>query len=373
MNIQRATRRLLTTAFAVSLLVALAACGGTVSSDGGDGASGDKGEVIVYDGGGTWGAAQDAAYFTPFEQETGIKVVRAPAPTPGQLQTALDAGNPGIDVYDLPGTDVGAWRAAGDLIQPIDFSSWPQGQRDAFAPYPTMKDAVPALIFAAQLAWDERATKGPLPTWADFFNTQKFPGKRTMGDVTAAITCGTFEAALLADGVPADELYPLDIDRAFRKLDQIKPQILKFWTTGAEPIQLLIDKQVSAAASWNGRVSTAQAAGAPLQSTWNQAILEVDYWVIPKGAKNAANASKFIEFASRPEQQAQFSRLISYSPTNSLAYKSIPADQQANLPTAPDHVEQTIPSDNDFWGSQAPSGVPWSQEVVTRWQKWLSN
>lgn len=74
------------------------------------------------------------------------------------------------------------------------------------------------------------------------------------------------EAALLADGVPMDELYPLDLDRAFAKLDTIKDDIV-WWTKGAEPSQMLSTGEADYALAWSGRIATAKDEGSPLICT----------------------------------------------------------------------------------------------------------
>ena len=82
------------------------------------------------------------------------------------------------------------------------------------------------------------------------------------------------ETLLLADGVPADKLYPLDLDRAFKKLDEIKPHITVWWTSGAQSAQLLNDGEVDMVMAWNGRVSALTKEGAKVAFTYNQGILQ---------------------------------------------------------------------------------------------------
>lgn len=355
------------TVMATAMALMLSGCGSTdASSD-----SSSPGEVVVYDGGGAWGEAQKAAYFEPFTKETGIKVVSAPGDSPPAMRTAIEAGNPSMDVVDIAGTLVTPWTKA-DLLQPIDYGSWSSAKPEDFSPYKTETTAVPSLVFATQMAYDKKHANGEINNWQDFFDSKKLDGKVTVGE-GLTISSGLFEAALLGDGVPKDKLYPLDIDRAFKKLDQIKPQILKFWSTGAESVQMLADQQVVGTAAWNGRVDSLTKQGLPVASTWNQAILQTDYWAIPKGAKNSANAQKFIEFASRPDRQAEFSKLITYSPTNAKAFADIDAARQDLLPTSPNHVDVTIASSNEFWSSDSGNGVPWSDAIVERWQKWLAS
>ncbi|WP_131104651.1 ABC transporter substrate-binding protein [Ornithinimicrobium sufpigmenti] len=364
----RSTKNYRTGAVLVLLasLTAVAACGGSGAEE-----EGGAGEVVVYDGGGPWGEAQRKAYFEPFEEETGIRVIPAPQPDAAQVRTETEAGRPSVDVMNNDGSRLEAWNKAG-LIEPIDYSAWPDGMQDDFDPYPTRPEAVPSLIFAVKIAFDESATQGAMTSWTDFWDTERFPGPRSLGDTASSLAAGTMEAALLADGVAPEELYPLDIDRAFNKLDELRPDIVKFWGSGAESVQLLIDGQVSAVAAWDGRINDAVDNGAEIQSTWDEAILQVNYWMIPKGAENAENAQKFIEFASRPDRQAEFSELVTYSPANIEAFDMLSEERQEVLSTAPAHLENAIVVNNDWWNSEAPSGDAWNVEIINRWQAWLA-
>lgn len=275
-----------------------------------------------------------------------------------------------MDVYDLTPQDVASWTKAG-LLAKINYYSWKDVDVTDFRPYHVQETGVPSLIYGTQMAWNQKAIPQPLQDWADFWDVARFPGKRTLGDGSYMST-SVFEAALLADGVAPKDLYPLDINRAFKKLDQLRPQILRFWSSGAESLQMLVDDQVAATAAWNGRVDAAQGDDKSIESTWNQAILTTDMWAIPKRVDNAENAQKFVEFASRPDRQAAFAKLITYAPTNAAAYKDIPVDRQALLPTAPQNIDKVIPSSIAFWSSDSGDGRPWSDAILDLWQKWLA-
>lgn len=360
------SRALVSSLSAGGVIAALAFAAAGCSAQGDSNAN----EVLVYDGGGAWGDAQRKAFFKPFTRETGITVVPVAGDSPAAERTAVDAGKPTMDVYDLTPQDVASWTKA-SLLSKINYGTWKKAKVADFHPYPVQDTAVPALIFGTQIAWNKDAVDEPLRTWSDFWDTGRFPGKRTLGDGSYMST-SVFEAALLADGVSPDHLYPLDIDRAFKKLDELRPDILRFWSSGAESLQMLVGDQVTATAAWNGRIDAAQAEDSSIKSTWNQAILTTDMWAIPSKADNAENAQKFVEFVSRPDRQAAFAKLITYAPTNAAAYKSIPADRQALLPTAPKNINVVIPSDTKFWSSDSGDGRPWSDAIVDRWQKWLA-
>lgn len=356
---------------ALALSVGLLAACGSSSGGGGSGTSSGKGEVVVYNGGGAWGAAQEAAYFKPFEAATGIKVVQASPIYDAQMETQIQSGHPTIDAFDMDSETVPSWIAEGYLT-PIDFSGWTAAQKAGFTTYPVGQYYVPSLIYALQVASNPNASGGPsVASWADFFNPSR-SGKESMGDLSEGISVGTLDAAILAAGQDPSHLTNAKIALAFQELDKIRSRILTFWQSGAQSVQLLTDKQVNAVAAWNGRIQSAVEAGSKIASTWNQALLYHDDWVIPKGSKNAANASKFIEFASQPAQQAKFSQLITYGPTNSKAYSQIPASRQAILPNAPANIATAVKPDDAFWATKAPDGKLWSDEIQKEWQAWLT-
>ncbi|MEU3452891.1 ABC transporter substrate-binding protein [Micromonospora sp. NPDC006766] len=368
-------RGLLAGAGAGLLGLGLSACGGNpdaLKSNGqGDGGSGNSKQLVVFDGGGAWGAAQRKAFFEPFERETGIKVIPAPAPPAAQLRTAIASGKPGMDVVDLNGARIGSWTRDG-LLQKIDYSLWKNpGLKDAFAPYPALETAVPAIVFAVQLAYDRNLTGRELTNWADLWDAT-VKGKRSFRTGDGPGGC-TLEIALLADGVKPEDLYPLDMDRALRKLSEIKPRVLKFWDNGAESIQMLVDKQISAVAAWNGRIQSAIADGAKnISSTFEQAMVQIDYWAIPKGCSNVEGATRFIEFASEPQRQAEFAQLITYAPTIPSAFDHIPEERQKLLVTAPGIVEKTVLQNTDYWSSIGAGGKTNEEIAIDRWQKWLA-
>jgi len=174
-------RAVITAAASLAGLATVGSCSNpdTAAKPAGNSA-GASNQVIVRDGGGTWGAAQRKAFFAPFEKETGVKVVPAPSASQPQLRAAILSGKPGMDVADVGGGNIGAWEQEG-LLQKIDYSKWVDPSlKDKFEPFKAGDFRVPSIIFAVQLAYDESVTGRPLNSWSDFWNTQSFPGKRSM-------------------------------------------------------------------------------------------------------------------------------------------------------------------------------------------------
>jgi putative spermidine/putrescine transport system substrate-binding protein len=175
----------------------------------------------------------------------------------------------------------------------------------------------------------------------------------------------TIEEALLADGVPLANVYPLDLPRAFRKLDQIKPHVAVWWTGGAQASQLIKSGEVDLIATWNGRAQAAIDDGAKYRLAWNQGIAVVDGLSIPKGSPKAALAKEFIKFCANAERQAVFSSYISYGPTNPNAFKYISADRAAILPSNPKYMPNLILQTPEAWAAQKDKATEMFDTWVT--------
>ncbi len=216
-------------------------------------------------------------------------------------------------------------------------------------------------VFCTILAYraDKFPNGGP-NSWADYWDVKKFPGRRGLyKGVTGAI-----EAALMADGVPASQLYPLDLDRAFKSLDKIKPAIKVWWTSGAQNTQILQSGEVDLCDTWGGRAYAAIEGGAPVKMVWSQGLYSTDGWSIPKGTPRADLARKFVRFCMKPEQQAIYSNTVANAPTNTKAYDFISAERAKVLATSPDNIKGLVPSNDLWWAANR-------DKVQERFQDWL--
>ena len=331
-----------------------------------------SGEVIVYDGGGAWGEAKRIAYFAPFEKETGIKVIAEPRTEDGAVRASILAGAPRYDIAVLSGGASPTFERDG-LLQEIDYSWFKQSDLDGFEAVKPGKSSCPHIVYSLIIAYDKAkfGDQGPA-SWADLWDVEKFAGGRALPPGTWGADGATFEAALMADGVAPADLYPIDWDRAFRSLERIKPNIVKWWNSGAEGPQLIIDKQIAAGSAWNGRIAAANEQGAAIGYTWNQGVLQYDNWVVLKGAKNTENAMKFIAFAGRADRQAAFVEHILYAPPNAKAFAHIPADRAKLLPTMPEAQKQQFVQNYAFWNEIGADGKANNQIAVAEWEKWVA-
>lgn len=332
----------------------------------------DKGTVRVHIGGGDWADANMKAYVEPFEKETGIKVVAVRDWTSvAKLKLMVENNNVEIDVGGMPWLDYLSAKNSG-WLEEIDYKVFKPEELAGLSDRDRASHGT-GYIYAAyiQAYNNQKHPAGKRPTtWAEFWDVKKFPGQRTMRQ--GVYGSGPWEEALLADGVPVDKLYPLDIDRVFKSLDKIKPYIAKWWKEGAEGQQVFADGIADMGQAFNGRVGNLQKQGMPIDIEWNQGKLQVDYYVVPKGAQNKENAMKYIAFATRADRQAAFSELIPYGPSNRNAFKFIKPETAKNLPTSPDNLKKMfVRDDNWYQQTNAATGKTNLQTLIERWNKWI--
>jgi len=320
-----------------------------------------KGEVRVCSWGGALQEAQRKAYFQPFEQLTGIKVIEAEGPDSVKVKAMVDTKNIEWDVAELNRDTVMNLAKKGDYFEKIDYDLCDSANIDASFRYEYALDMLP---YATIYAYRTDAFKGAKPDgWADFWDSAKFPGPRTMPGGTGG-TAPILEGAMIAAGTPMDKVYPIDIDKAYASLSKIKPAVVKWWDAGAIPAQLLNDKEVSMGVAWNGRIAAIQAKGAPVEISWRGGTINSDCWAIPKGAPNRENAQKFTAFITLPEPQARLSMLIPYGFVNNAAAELIPPERLKTLPTSPEIKKSLITYDYKWWADNL-------DKVLERWASFV--
>lgn len=307
-------------------------------------------DLTVISWGGNFQDAQRAAYFAPFTVATGIKIVdQAWDGGVGTLRARVQAaGDPGWDVVHAEVEELLVGCAEG-LFEPIDWSKIPE--KDKLIPAATSsKCGVGAITWSAGIAYDADKLHDAPTSAADFFDLQKFPGKR-------AIRKGpkyALELALEGDGVPVDKIYdvlrtPDGLDRAFNKLKSIRSSLL-FFESGGQAIQLLASGDATMVLAFNGRVTAAdQTDHRNFKFIWPGSIYAVDSWVILRNSPNKDAALKFIEFASRAEQQKILPQYIAYGPTNTDATAALGDSVAKEIPTYPKNLEGALKIDSDFW------------------------
>jgi len=321
-----------------------------------------SGEVVI----GLWGGAmQDAqreAIFKSFEELTGITVREVPAMGTAELKAAIDSGSLEMDVMQTDSLMVLNLNSQGEYFLPVDYSYVDVDNIDASHRQEYWLGFLP---YAGVIGYrtDVFSEEDHPSSWAEFWDTEKYPGPRTLPSAEGGMW-PPLEYALMADGVPLDQIYPIDIDRAFNAMSRIRPDVVKWWDASAIPAQLLSDGEVVAGAIWNGRAAAAAEGGAPIAIEWNQAMLLEDVWAIPASSQNLENAQKFIGYASRAAPQARLSSLITYGFTNNKAAELLPEERLKMLPTNPELQGKTLLFNSQWWADNI-------NEVVEKWSEWI--
>ncbi|WP_350404041.1 ABC transporter substrate-binding protein [Pseudomonas sp. W17] len=283
----------------------------------------DKPLVVVNWGGDALNAFR-SAWTDSFTKSTGIPVrIDGAGPTEGAIRSQLASGRPSWDVVDVD--SYSAMTLGRDkVLQPLDYSVV---QRDLVAPSLSHEHGIAGYLFSYVIAWDSQkfGDNGP-KDWADFWNVEKFPGKRTLYKWMN----GMLEAALLADGVAAEQLYPLDVPRALRKIDELKPHVLSFWGSGAESQQLMIEGEASMGAIWHTRATLLhEDSGGRIKWGFDHAFLNASSWgVLKDNPAGTAPAMQFIQHALQPAGQLKLFEALGNGPSNAATQQLMSAEQR---------------------------------------------
>lgn len=335
-------------------------------------------EVNVVSWGGAYEKSQVEAYNKPFTEETGIKVNMIAADNPATpLKAQIEAQNITSDVFDIEVSDAIRLCDEGALVEinPDDLPAAPDGTpaSEDFIDGALQDCAVANIFWGTVIAYDEtKFPDGAPSTAADFFDTEKFPGKRGLPKTPKR----TLYLALIADGASADEIYDLlgsdeGVDRAFAKLDTIKDQVV-WWEAGAQPVQLLADGEVVMATGYNGRFFDAMVAeGKPFKIIWDGQYMDMDMFAIPKGSPNPEAAMEYLKFATDTQRLADQAKWIAYGPSRKSSaalvglYQDGKTEMAPHMPTNAEAMKTAVMDDPEFWADH-------DSELTERFNSWLA-
>ncbi|HLU01069.1 MAG TPA: ABC transporter substrate-binding protein [Burkholderiaceae bacterium] len=315
--------------------------------------------IVMNDAGGATQAANRKTFYNAFEKKYGITIVNTSPVDLGKLRAMVTSGNIEWTVTEIAGPDAILAERSG-LLEPldhsvIDLSNYPEHLRDRKYVFP--KSAYSTIIGYRSDVFGEG--KGP-QSWADFWDVKKFPGPRTMQNSPVE----NLEFALLADGVAPENLYPLDVDRAFKKMDEIKPHVAVWWTTGAQSAQLLVDQEAVIGTAWNGRYYSLIKEGAPISIVWNQGAIKESAFGIPKGAKDAYWGQRLLAVTADAKLQGEYANIIGYPGLNLEATKHTDPKLLPYLPTSPENLSKQFWVNLEWWSDNRAA-------IQERWMRWL--
>ncbi len=306
-----------------------------------------SGELVFVNWGGDAGAAYDAAYGQPFLAEAGITVKQdGSGPTEGAIAAQFESGKPAWDIVDADPFSAEALGKKG-MMEPIDYAVVDKAKmREGFG----WEYSASSYFYSYIIAYDaKKFADNPPKGMADFFDVEKFPGKRAMYKWGV----GMWEAALLADGVAADQLYPLDLKRAHDKIAAFKDNVVAYWGGGSESQSILLNGEASMALIWSTRAKLIeQDSGGDVKFIWDQGLIAPGAMAVIKGNPGGKdNAMRFIASAQDPARQVIMFNMLGQGPANPAADALLPPEEARYNPVDPANFALQIALD-----------MPWYEE-----------
>ena len=297
-------------------------------------------DVVMANSGGDSSKWLAATFGAHYEKVTGGKMIMdGSGPSNGKVRAMVEAKHVIWDLCDL-GPQTLELGPAG-LLTAIDYSIV---DKKKLIPEFAYEYGVCNYLFAHVLAWDSAVVSGT-PTLADFFDLKKYPGKRSIRKDPEPM----LELALQADGVPMDKLYPLDVDRALKKIASIKDQVI-FWETGSQSQTLLRDGEVVMGFLAHTRANvTNKETNGRIKWTFRGGVLIPSLWIVP--ASNPAGKQAMVAIATTQDAETQIAllRALGNGPANPEASALVPDDLRAVNPSTPENFAVLAKMNADWW------------------------
>lgn len=313
--------------------------------------------VVATAGVGDYLDALTASFFNPFAESTGA-TVRHQAFGRDSIANLIDQVEHDEVVWDLvliPASEV-LPLAQGGYLEPIDYAIV---DPTALYEQAAMQHGVGAMYYSTLMVSATAVERDP-ETWSDFWDLSLFDGTRAL----RRHPTGTLEFALLGDGVTRENLYPLDVPRAFRALDRVRDATM-FYEDSKQPVELVRTGQVGLASAWNIR-SVLPDVASLVKLHWQDGMISADSWAIPRGAENADVAMSFINFATRAVPSANFSLYQPFGPANREALDLIRPDVLTTLPTMPENLDVQFFENWAYWADNR-------EQLIEQFEDWLLN
>ncbi len=279
------------------------------------------------------------------------------------------------NIIDLPNPIPPHWQVVSVNRETLINECHAQGKLEAidWTQIPHQKSLIPSAletcgigytITGTVLAYSIAHKYGTPPfNWEALFNTDRYPGRRALPKQARS----NLEIALLADGVPNDQIYtllatPLGVKRALAKLETIKDYIV-WWDDLETAKELLLNGDVAMLVGSDGAIFADEGFD-NIGVVRDQVIYRMHYFAIPKKAPEPNLAYSFISFATQLEQQLNFSKIIPYGPANKDAERLLPEVLQNKITNFPLNLRNGILEDAEFYAKHG-------EKMKVTFQEWL--
>jgi putative spermidine/putrescine transport system substrate-binding protein len=321
-----------------------------------------EGPLVIGGWGGRFTESTRTFFAEPFTAETGIEVqiVDAPGEQMARIMAQRDAGKMEWDLAD-------ALSAADSYIAfnqglaaklPTELKTELEGMVTVVNDWGF---AFSSLAHVIACNMDEADACPTTPE--EFWDVESFPGPRVLSSFN---TIEVLTLALQGAGVPDDELFPMDLDLAFSKLEELRPNVPVWYTSGDQSEQVLRDGEVVMGQVWSGRAFNVADQGVNLEVVWDRAIYEPGFWFVWEGAPHQEAAFQFLRWmASNAEAQAKWATEMRYGPANPEAFEFMEEDVAKRMAEYPENFEKLVVPDWQWFAEN-------SEEILTRWNEFLA-
>ncbi len=300
-------------------------------------------DLTLVASGGQFQESMKKAWWDPVAKQLGITIAEDSQQKAAELRTMVESGNVSWDVLQLGGYSCGL-VSDGKLAEKLDYNVI---KTDGIRAQVVKDYYVGSDEYTMSIAYSKKKYgSNPPQNWADFWDVKKFPGTRAMLNKPNF----SLETALLADGVAGDKLYPIDEERALRKIKELKPAVKVFYTTGGQGTQLIRDGEADLVAIFTNRAQDAIKDGADYGIITDQSVVDIDCYVIPKGSKHKDLAMKFIGGMVSPEINGKIAELTDVAPINQKAWPNISEARRKTLTTNPENKTRLVYLNQEWWG-----------------------
>ena len=309
-------------------------------------------EIVMWNWGGESEKCHGDAIGKPFEAATGIPLkFDTSGPLQGKIKEMVDSGKVTADVCDADGFDAIALGRSGHL-EPIDYAIVDKSKvKEGFA----WEHGLSVIFYGYAFMYDTQAFgANPPNTWADFFDTAKFPGKRSLYKWAN----GSIEGALMADGVPKDQVYPCDVPRALAKIKAIKGDSL-YWGSGSEAHDMIVNGEVVLGMVWQNRgKAIEERTNGRYKLVMNEAIAMPGAYIVPKNnPAGRENVMKFINQALQVESQLTILDCLGMTPSNPEAFAKIPEAMQPYAVNSAQNIDRVLFNDPVWWAEKGGDAI----------------
>jgi len=320
-------------------------------------------EVVIASTGGTFAELLEENFYKPFAEETGIDYIRVDTELHTQfakMQAGAESGNVEYDVITAGPNHLIAYR---EFLQPIDCDSLPNVELHGIDNACTGWGIVRTLGGMA-LAYNTEEFDTVPENWAALWDVENFPGPRGLPN-TEDREWTLPAMALLVDGVAPEDLFPLDLDRAYAKLDELKPHVAVWYTSNSQAQQALRDEEMVMAMLVSGRIIGVKEEGYPVDINWKNSFQSAAFWAVAKNGPNTEGAMEFLNFfLANPEAHLAFGNEVNYDTGNRTALELIPEEEKTSRVAHPDNLSSMIVPDYAWLAEN-------NEMLLERWNEWI--